>query len=76
MRNLSAIKMRLLIPAVFALTLVLVAVYGASNAAQMIRVSPSESAGRDDIRVEGYVSAPSLHRFEASDRIIDWIASA
>ncbi len=41
---------------------VLVAVYGATNAAQMIKVGSSEVPSASPIRVEGYVSAPSLHR--------------
>ena len=40
---------------------VLVSVYGATNAGLMIEVSPADTPD-SDIRVSGYVSAPSLHR--------------
>jgi DNA mismatch repair protein MutL len=45
---------------------VLVSVYGAKNAAQMIAVGPSES-GDTGISVEGFVSLPSLHRSNRSE---------
>ena len=41
---------------------VLVSVYGATNATRMIKVGPSEAPGASPIGVEGYASAPSLHR--------------
>jgi DNA mismatch repair protein MutL len=41
---------------------VLVAVYGATNAAQMIQIGPAEATASSAVRVSGYVSAPSLHR--------------
>jgi DNA mismatch repair protein MutL len=41
---------------------VLVAVYGANSAGQMIRVGTPEASKPDGIRVAGFVSTPSLHR--------------
>ncbi len=44
---------------------ILLSVYGANNAAQMIKVEPtggSDTLGAYPVHVEGYVSAPSLNR--------------
>lgn len=46
---------------------VLVAVYGAEHAQKMIEVSPLGPADGPGIRVEGYVSAPALHRSNRSE---------
>jgi DNA mismatch repair protein MutL len=46
---------------------VLVEVHGATNSAQMIKVSAVDAPEPHHIKVEGYVSAPSLHRSNRSE---------